>query len=36
MKPKKHKWINTEVLELKNQRYTNYELERLILSYGES
>ena len=32
----KHKWINTETLELKINVILNYELERLILSYGDS
>ena len=32
----KHKWINTDTLELKINVILNYELERLILSYGES
>jgi predicted DNA-binding transcriptional regulator YafY len=32
----KHKWINNETLELKINVILNYELERLILSYGES
>lgn len=32
----KHKWINENTLELKINVMVNYELERLILSYGES
>lgn len=32
----KHKWINENTLELKINVIVNYELERLILSYGES
>ncbi|MCF6140499.1 WYL domain-containing protein [Flavobacterium sp. K77] len=32
----KHKWINTDTLELKINVIINYELERLILSYGDS
>lgn len=32
----KHKWINTDILELKINVILNYELERLILSYGDS
>jgi predicted DNA-binding transcriptional regulator YafY len=32
----KHKWINNETLELKIDVILNYELERLILSYGDS
>ena len=32
----KHKWINTDTLELKINVILNYELERLILSYGDS
>jgi predicted DNA-binding transcriptional regulator YafY len=32
----KHKWINENMLELKINVMVNYELERLILSYGES
>ncbi len=32
----KHKWINADTLELKIKVIINYELERLILSYGES
>jgi predicted DNA-binding transcriptional regulator YafY len=32
----KHKWINENTLELKINVMINYELERLILSYGES
>lgn len=32
----KHKWINSDILELKINVILNYELERLILSYGES
>ncbi|MGZ9676409.1 helix-turn-helix transcriptional regulator [Flavobacterium sp. GNP001] len=32
----KHKWISNDVLELKINVMINYELERLILSYGES
>ena len=32
----KHKWINADTLELKINVILNYELERLILSYGES
>jgi predicted DNA-binding transcriptional regulator YafY len=32
----KHKWINDSTLELKIKVMPNYELERLILSYGES
>lgn len=32
----KQKWINDETLELKIKVISNYELERLILSYGES
>lgn len=32
----KHKWINEDTLELKIKVIPNYELERLILSYGDS
>ncbi|MBF4473307.1 helix-turn-helix transcriptional regulator [Flavobacterium sp. HJJ] len=32
----KHKWIDENTLELKIKVVINYELERLILSYGES
>lgn len=32
----KHKWIDENTLELKLNLIINYELERLILSYGES
>jgi predicted DNA-binding transcriptional regulator YafY len=32
----KHKWLNEETLEVKIKVIPNYELERLILSYGES
>jgi len=32
----KHKWLNENTLELKIKVLVNYELERLILSYGES
>lgn len=32
----KHKWINSDTLELKINVILNYELERLILSYGDS
>ena len=32
----KHKWINNETLEVKIKVIPNYELARLILSYGES
>jgi predicted DNA-binding transcriptional regulator YafY len=32
----KHKWINENTLEVKIKVMVNYELERLILSYGES
>lgn len=32
----KHKWLNKETLEVKIKVIPNYELERLILSYGES
>jgi predicted DNA-binding transcriptional regulator YafY len=32
----KHKWINTDTLELKINVAINYEVERLILSYGDS
>jgi predicted DNA-binding transcriptional regulator YafY len=32
----KHKWIKSDTLELKINVILNYELERLILSYGES
>jgi predicted DNA-binding transcriptional regulator YafY len=32
----KHKWIDENTLELKIKVILNYELERLILSYGES
>ena len=32
----KHKWINENTLELKISVMINYELERLLLSYGES
>ncbi len=32
----KHKWIDEETLELKIKVIPNYELERLILSYGEN
>jgi predicted DNA-binding transcriptional regulator YafY len=32
----KHKWINEETLEVKIKVMPNYELERLILSNGES
>lgn len=32
----KHKWINENTLELKINVMVNYELERLVLSYGES
>lgn len=32
----KHKWLNEETLEVKIKIIPNYELERLILSYGES
>ena len=32
----KHKWINENTLELKINVMVNYELQRLILSYGES
>lgn len=32
----KHKWLNPETLEVKIKVIPNYELERFILSYGES
>ena len=32
----KNNWLNQETLELKIKVVLNYELERLILSYGES
>jgi predicted DNA-binding transcriptional regulator YafY len=32
----KHKWINENTFEVKIKVIPNYELERLILSYGES
>lgn len=32
----KHKWLNEETLEVKIKVIPNYELERLILSYGDS
>lgn len=32
----KHNWLNEDTLELKIKVIINYELERLILSYGES
>lgn len=32
----RHKWINYDILELKINVILNYELERLILSYGDS
>lgn len=32
----KHKWIDENILEVKIKVYLNYELERFILSYGES
>lgn len=32
----KHKWLNPDTLEVKIKVIPNYELERLILSYGES
>ncbi len=32
----KHKWQNEETLEVKIKVIPNYELERLILSYGDS
>ncbi len=32
----KHKWIDENTLEVKIEVMINYELERLILSYGES
>jgi predicted DNA-binding transcriptional regulator YafY len=32
----KHKWIDENTLEVKIKVIVNYELERLILSYGES
>ena len=32
----KHKWINDETLEVKINVIPNYELARLILSYGDS
>lgn len=32
----KHKWLNENTLELKIKVVLNYELERLLLSYGES
>jgi predicted DNA-binding transcriptional regulator YafY len=32
----KHKWVNDETLEVKIKVIPNYELERFILSYGES
>ena len=32
----KHKWLNEETLEIKIKVMPNYELERLILSYGDS
>jgi predicted DNA-binding transcriptional regulator YafY len=32
----KHKWINDETLEVKIKVIPNYELARLILSYGDS
>jgi predicted DNA-binding transcriptional regulator YafY len=32
----RHNWINADVLELKIKVVLNYELERLILSYGDS
>ena len=32
----KHKWLDAEILELKIKVILNYELERLLLSYGES
>lgn len=32
----KHKWLNENTFEVRIKVYLNYELERLILSYGES
>jgi predicted DNA-binding transcriptional regulator YafY len=32
----KHKWIDENTLEVKIKVYINYELERLIMSYGEN
>ena len=32
----KHRWIDDETFEVKINVVVNYELERLILSYGES
>jgi predicted DNA-binding transcriptional regulator YafY len=32
----KHKWLDTTTFEVKIKVILNYELERLILSYGES
>jgi len=32
----KHRWLQNEILELEIKVIVNYELERLILSYGES
>ena len=32
----RHKWIDDEIFEVKIKVYLNYELERLILSYGDS
>lgn len=32
----KHKWLDANILELKIKVILNYELERLLLSYGES
>ncbi len=32
----KHKWLNSEILEVKIKVIPNYELERFILSYGET
>lgn len=33
---RKHKWLDKYTLELKFKVFNNYELERLIMSYGES
>lgn len=32
----RHKWLDDTTFEVKIKVYLNYELERLILSYGES
>jgi len=32
----RHKWIDDDAFEVRIKVYLNYELERLILSYGES